>query len=255
MKTQGTKWLLLVALLVTSNSLRAGHNAAHHPQTVLKPYTENQEAHDTTQPRKKPKGSNDITTAELDHAMKELDLAMQEMNKNLKVDLSKMEQEIKTAMAEVKKVDYTRIAQEVDLTDVRKDVSRALKEAEQHLKDIDHEAIKAKMADVKKEMEAMKAHTQIDMGRMKESIAQGLSAAHAGIEHAKQELAQLKEFINELDKDRLIDKNKAYTIEVKSGELYINGNKQSAELSEKYRKYFKKEDFSIRNDGKEATRL
>ena len=60
-----------------------------------------------------------------------------------------------------------------------------------------------------------------------------------------------KDFTNELEKDGLIDKNKAYSLELKDGYLYINGKKQSKETTEKYRKYYMgKDHFKISMDGK-----
>jgi hypothetical protein len=69
------------------------------------------------------------------------------------------------------------------------------------------------------------------------------------MEKAMAEVKLLKEFTDELEKDGLIDKKKGYKVEVKDGELYINGTKQSKETTEKYRKYFKKDNFSISTDG------
>ena len=40
-----------------------------------------------------------------------------------------------------------------------------------------------------------------------------------------------------MEADGLIDKKKGYTIEWKSGELYINGTEQPKNVSDKYKKY------------------
>ena len=53
-----------------------------------------------------------------------------------------------------------------------------------------------------------------------------------------------------VQKDGLIDKNKGYSIEWKNGgELYINGKKQTKEISDKYKKYYKKDGWRIEMNG------
>ena len=59
----------------------------------------------------------------------------------------------------------------------------------------------------------------------------------------------MKEFTEGLEKDGLINRKKGFTLEIKNGELYINGTKQSKEVNDKYHKYFKDEDYSIKSDG------
>ncbi len=66
------------------------------------------------------------------------------------------------------------------------------------------------------------------------------------MEKAKREMLNFKEFTNELEKDGLIDKKKGYKLQLKDGELYINGTKQSKEISDKYSKYYQgKNNFTI----------
>jgi hypothetical protein len=79
--------------------------------------------------------------------------------------------------------------------------------------------------------------------------------ARTGLEKAKKEITLLKEFTSELEKDGLVDRKKGYTIEIKSGEMYINGVKQSKEVNDKYRKYFKDEDYTIKSDAEGAVRI
>lgn len=68
-----------------------------------------------------------------------------------------------------------------------------------------------------------------------------MSKAKEGMEKAKAELQELKNFTDELVKDKLIDKTKGYTIEWKNGDLYINGKGQPKSVSDKYRKYYKRD--------------
>lgn len=111
---------------------------------------------------------------------------------------------------------------------------------------------KLKMEEAAKEMEHMKAnlekqkaHIKLNSGKIKEDIEKAMKNAKKSIENAKEELRNMKEFTDVLEKDGLIDKSKAYKIEVKNGELYIDGKKQSKETSDKYRRYYRKSNFTI----------
>jgi hypothetical protein len=65
----------------------------------------------------------------------------------------------------------------------------------------------------------------------------------------KQDLALMTKLTNALEKDELVDNKKPYKLEIKDGELYINGEKQSKEVSDKFRKYFKNDNYTVTNDG------
>ena len=75
-----------------------------------------------------------------------------------------------------------------------------------------------------------------------------MAEAKEGIREAKKHIAELKAFVDELDKDGLIDKDKSYKIQIKNKKLFINGKEQSAEVNKKYSKYLDKEDYSIERD-------
>ncbi len=72
---------------------------------------------------------------------------------------------------------------------------------------------------------------------MHKQIDDAMNNAKEGIEKAKQQLQQMKDFTDALAADGLIDKKKGYTIEWKNGNLYINGTQQPKNISDKYRKY------------------
>lgn len=61
-------------------------------------------------------------------------------------------------------------------------------------------------------------------------------------------LKVMNQLIDGLHKDGLIDKKKTYKLEVKKGDLYINGQKQPIEVSDKYRKYFQSDNYALMND-------
>ena len=55
----------------------------------------------------------------------------------------------------------------------------------------------------------------------------------------------------EMEKDELLNKKESNTIEYKNKELLINGKKQSPEVTEKYRKYFKGNNFKLKFSGED----
>ena len=214
---------------------------------------------DTTPARKKSYDKKEYRIGDLNEAMKELDRAMIEMNTNMKVDFSKMDKEMKAAMQELKNIDLEKVNHEikaalksVDWDKTRAEVDKAMREVEFKMKDID---IEKQLAMAKESISAAKISSQIDMQKIKESVEKGLDGARVGLERAKKELSQLKEFTESLEKDGLINKKKGFRIEIKNGEMYINGTKQSKEVNDKYRKYFKEEDYTIRSDGEDITSI
>ncbi|HEX8332995.1 MAG TPA: hypothetical protein VF622_10245 [Segetibacter sp.] len=62
-----------------------------------------------------------------------------------------------------------------------------------------------------------------------------------GIKYMK-ELKLMNQLINGLEKDGLLDSKKPYWVNIKEGELYINGKKQPKEVSDKFRQYFFRSD-------------
>jgi hypothetical protein len=65
----------------------------------------------------------------------------------------------------------------------------------------------------------------------------------------KKDLAVMTDLTTALEKDGLIDNKKPYKLEIRDGELYINGKKQTKKVNDKYRKYFKNDNYTITNDG------
>ena len=59
-----------------------------------------------------------------------------------------------------------------------------------------------------------------------------------------------------LEKDGLIDTRKPYKLEIKDGEFHIDGKKQSEEVKDKYKKYFRKDStdpYTIQSNGNKST--
>ena len=111
--------------------------------------------------------------------------------------------------------------------------------------------VKEEMKKAKAEMEKNKIEMKLNSEKLKLNMKEAMGKAKESMEKVKVEIQHLKEFTNELEKDRLIDKKKPFKIEVKDGELYINDKKQTKEVIDKYRKYFKKDNFTITSGGNE----
>jgi hypothetical protein len=108
----------------------------------------------------------------------------------------------------------------------------------EEFKKINLDDIKKDMEKVKIEMDLNKDHLKIDMEKLKTDMSK-----------LKTELAGIKEMTNEMEKDGLINKGEPINLEFKNKELYINGKKQSPEVSEKYSKYFKGDHYKFNFKG------
>ena len=261
MKPINLKWYALAAALVAIITSTAWKSAGS--VQPVKPFTM-RHVEDTTAPRKKimEKKERDYKISEVDQAMKELDKAMVDMDKNIKIDFSKMDKEIKLAMDEIKKIDFEKIGREVEASlkevnweKTRAEVDKALIEAEVKIKEVDMKKIRKELEAVKENINIDKIKSHIDIEKIQKSVHEGLAKARTGIESAKKELGLLKEFTEALEKDGLISKKKGYKINIKNNEMYINGAKQSQEVNEKYRKYFKDGNYTLSSDGDEISTL
>ncbi len=259
MKSKTLQWLSLAGLAFATFIFSSWQvNGGGLPiQPYL--YTTDQ---DTTPVRKSKKEDRAYTIREIDKAIKEMDRASLEMDQQMKMDFSKMEKNMQEAMAEIKKIDFDKIQRDVKASlkdvnwnEINKEVSITMQEAKKKLKEVDMKKIEKELEKIKAEISEEKIRSSIDMAKIRESVENGLAAAKEGIKKAKKELSMLKEFTDNLEKDGLISKEKGYKIEIKNGEMYLNGTQQSKEVTDKYRKYFTEKDFSIRSDGKESTSL
>ncbi len=187
---------------------------------------------DTVPVRKKSYDKREYRAGDIDLALKEVDRAMADLDKHLKIELPDIQREIKAALAEVKKIDMEALNHEikvsldkVDWQQIKSEISNALREADVEVNDAEN-------------MDDLKIH-----------LDKELSKAKTGIAKAKTALTAMKEFTDNLEKDKLINKKKGYKIELKGSDMYINGTKQPKEVTDKYRKYFKGKDYSIVSDG------
>ncbi len=228
---------------------------------------------DTTKPGKRNRGDNEIRVNDLDNALRHLDEQMVKLDEQIKkLDFSKMERELSAAMSNVHKVDGDKIAKEVQASLAKVDWSKIemkLQDARKHMSETDWKKMDVEMkeaarkmkevdvAKIKQDIEQSKAEKiklNIDTGKIRRDVSKAMEKAKVSIEKAQQDIKNMQEFTNELHSNGLINKNKPYTIEVKDNELYINDTLQSKEVTEKYRKYFRKGNFKITN-GKNATSI
>lgn len=205
---------------------------------------------DTSTPGKHNRNGANWNFDRLDEQMKQLDLQMKNLDIQMKnLNMSKFENEIEEA---IKKVDVEKISEQIE--EAMKDINwEKINNQVENMK-----VTKLEMAEVAKEMkqvkanlEKQKARIKLNTGKIREDIETAMKNAKRSMEAAKEELRTMKEFTDALEKDGLIDKSKAYKIEAKNGELYIDGKKQSKETSDKYRRYYRKSDFTIDMKGDE----
>ena len=179
--------------------------------------------------------------------------------KNSQVDVEKMKTEIAEA---IKAIDVEKINTEIQKSMKDLDMEKVQTSIEKAVKEVDVEKIKANidasiakidMEKIKQEMEKL---STIDMRKMEEElknvgpqIEKSMKDATLNVEKAKTELKMYKSFIDNLDRDGLIDKTKNYSIEYKNGELTINGKKQPADVMKKYNSFLQnRKEFKIKKD-------
>ena len=231
--------LIVLALVITATAWQG------HPGKTTHTIT------DTIPDKNKVKNIDDALE-QLEKSKKELERALQQkdwqnemseaMDKS-QFDAEKMKQQIEEA---VKQIDAKKMQE--DLTKAMKQVDAAKIQA-----DINSSIAKIDMEKIKLELDKVK---EIDFKSMEESLRKmqpelekSMQSAKESIEKAKKELVEYKAFIDGLDRDGLIDKDKNYTIQYKNGGLTINGKKQSADVIRKYNSYLKgKKDFTIKKD-------
>jgi hypothetical protein len=152
------------------------------------------------------------------------------------IDFEKLQKEVKESMDKVSKIDMEKMSA---------DLKKAQKEMEEEFK-MNNQEFKEQMEKTKKEMEKLKFDWKNDEFDFKKIM----DKANEGIEKARIELKGYQEMVYAMETEGLLNTKGDYTIEYNKGEISINGKKQSPLVSEKYRKYFKKDKVSIiKEDG------
>jgi citrate lyase gamma subunit len=246
-----------VVLALALTALIIGFSAFSQ-KDKLAPYSFRKEAgrptDDTTTPNKRDRYLTGKDLDKIDEAMKKLDFEMEKLDERMsKMDFSKIEKEVDAAM---NKVDFNKIERQIDESLKKIDldkINRDIKGSLAHVEKVDMARVKANVARAKIQFEKERINFKTD--KIKANVEKAVMHAKESMIKAKEELQNMKAFTNELQKDGLINKSKDYKIEVKSGELYINDEKQTKEISDKYRKYYRKENFTINMNENEGVRV
>lgn len=190
---------------------------------------------------------------QVDNAMRNIDY--EKINRQIqeslkKIDFDKIQRDIDQSLAEEKKVNKEEIKREIE--NAKKQVQEAMekedwkeemKQAQQYSRD-----------DVKKELENAKkelAKVKDELKDQKLNMKKDLENARTEIDKAKAELKDYQEMIYDMEKAGLINTKEDYTIEYRSGDLFINDKKQPQEVADKYKKYVHKKNIAIKKrDGK-----
>lgn len=120
---------------------------------------------------------------------------------------------------------------------VQQDANISMQKARAQIAKIDVAKMQKDMQALQQKFNSEEFKSQFNNEKWQQQIDAAMKNAKTGIEKAKLKLQQMKDFTNALAADGLIDKKKGYTIEWKAGDLYINHQKQSKDIADKYRKY------------------
>jgi chromosome segregation ATPase len=220
----------------------------------------------------------DKELAELDKAMQELEgidqkkiqqeieAAMKQLQESLstqKVDMQKIQEQLRLSLKEVEKIDVEKIKADVEksLRDLKLDEARLQKEIRESLREVEKIDAQKMKAEIEKElneslakidMEKMKIDMEKvkeEMERSKENLKVDLEKARKDMAKAREELSGYQRMLEEMEKDGLLNTKEDYKVQYKNKELFINGKKQPAEVTDKYRKYFKKDTTIEKEEG------
>ena len=238
-----TKFVLLLAVTAASICISGFREK---DSTQRNSFRTPHDGRDTTPSGKRDRNSD----IELDRAMEKLDIELRKLDEKMKnMDFSKIQKSVDESL---KKIDFEKIGKDVeeamakvDWKKINSDVQAAMEKVQK----VDMVKLQEDMKKVTEDIKNMKIDINIDHEKIQKDVNEAMKKAKVSIDKAMVEVKQMQEFIDALDADKLIDKKKAYKIEIKDGELFINDTKQSKEVSDKYRKYFKKDNYSIHNDG------
>jgi hypothetical protein len=183
---------------------------------------------------------NEKQIRDFDDALKELERAQIELERNLKdippidFDGEKVRAEVEKAM---KDFDGEKLQLQAEQAMKHVDMQKVKEQMEAAMKQIDMEKIKVQMEEIKK---IQVPKIEAEMKKIKPEIDKALEKAKVQIEKAKQDIKDYKAFEETLEKDGLINKKENYSIEHKNGQLIINGKVQPQAVYNKYRSFLEK---------------
>ena len=204
------------------------------------------------------------SSAEVEQSIKDIDFGkiekeIREATKNIHLDAAKMKADIDKAL---KEIDTEKIQRDIQASLSKIDAAKIQAEVEKAVKAVDFEKIQVDVQasiakidwdKINQQLEVVKSmdfeKIEADIKKIKPDIEKSMKDARQSIEKAKVELKAYKNFIEELDRDGLINKKETYKIEYRNGELIVNGKKQPAEVANKYKNFLNgRKDFTIKKE-------
>lgn len=199
----------------------------------------------------------------------------QAMNDSIKIAMNKVDWRKTHADVEasLKKVDWDKIKAEIsaamkdahdniDTAQMNQSIRIGLESAKQAIANINaqgyvHESMayaREGMEYARKEIERARLHGLKSANRGPKYRPGKLAPMNSrlnyddGVRASKMEMAQYRELVKKMAADNLIDTSKTFTIEMKKGDLLINGVKQNSDVQDKYRRYLKADQLTIKGE-------
>lgn len=198
-----------------------------------------------------------IQKIDFEKIQREAQEAMQRMN------LEKTQQQIEESLS---RIDFDKIQQQIDesMQDVAKvnkeEVREALQKAKAQVKEAmenqhwkqdmeqslakNRETMQKQMLAVQQEMQKVKDQMRVE----KFNFSKEMEKAQAELDNAKKELKGYQDMIYAMEKAGLLNTKTNYSIEFKNDELFINGQKQPADITNRYKHYFRKDKITIKKE-------
>jgi hypothetical protein len=166
-----------------------------------------------------------------------------------KVNWDEINKEVNEAMT---RVDWDKMKEEMDASMSKVNWDKMHIEVNEAMSKIDWSQMNSDLSELKN-MKLDKLDLDLKkMGEELKNLGPELEKAREGIETAKAEVKEYRDFVNGLDNDGLINKKEDYSIKHKEGELIINGKKASNEVYTKYRNFLEKhKTFHIEKNGED----
>ena len=152
---------------------------------------------------------------------------LMEMDRLTEEELMKAQAELEKAQRELSVHDWAKI--DAEMARASAEVERALVASKAA---IERDVMKKAMAQVERELAASK-------GQMEHAMRK----AQVEMEHAQKDLKLMEEGMQEMQKDGLIKKGESVELKWDGDTMILNGQRQPAAVSEKYKKYFNKRYF------------
>lgn len=166
-----------------------------------------------------------------------------------KIDLQKIQLDIQKAIEEAKdKTDVKKL--QLELKESMKEVQKSIEEA----KKIDYKKLEKELEKSREQWQKEKVNIKKELQEAKKEIINNkgtlqkeLSEARDEIQNTKATLQSYKKMITRMDNEGLLNSKDDYSIDYQEGSLLINGKKQTQEIFDSYKSYFKNDNTHIKN--------